>query len=119
MYDGDDGEPMIFHGKTFTSKVSLKEVCEAIIRYGFVTSPYPIIISAEMHATLDQQDRVAEIMVEVFGDALVCRADGEPEMEISELPSPEDLKGKVLLKVGYFGNKRVVLISHHRPRMPT
>lgn len=98
VYDGDDGEPMIFHGKTFTSKVSLKEVCEAIIRYGFVTSPYPIIISAEMHATLDQQDRVAEIMVEVFGDALVCRVEGEPEMEISELPSPEDLKGKVLLK---------------------
>ncbi len=89
---------MIFHGKTFTSKVSFREVCEAINKYGFVASPYPIIISAEIHCGLEQQDKVAEIMIQVFGDALVQRTDDLP-IVIRELPSPEALKGKVLLKV--------------------
>lgn len=113
IYDGDT-EPMIFHGKTFTSKVSLRQVCEAIKKYGFVASPYPIIISAEVHCGLHQQDMIAEIMLEVFGDSLVreplppvvlpqlesdaSRASTSlPKIEV--LPSPEDLKGKIMLKV--------------------
>jgi len=48
IYDDPTGDPMIFHGKTLTSKVSLRQVCEAIKKYGFVASPYPIIISAEV-----------------------------------------------------------------------
>ncbi|PFH48424.1 hypothetical protein AMATHDRAFT_65546 [Amanita thiersii Skay4041] len=96
IYDGDV-EPMIFHGKTFTSKVSLREVCNAIKKYGFVASPYPIIISAEVHCSVAQQDMIAEIMKEVFGDALVrMPATGKPKMTV--LPSPEELKGRILLK---------------------
>jgi phosphatidylinositol phospholipase C delta len=67
------------------------------MKYGFVTSPYPIIISAEIHCGLTQQDMLANIMRSVFGDALVCApVDGRPKIDV--LPSPEDLKGKVLLK---------------------
>ncbi|KAF9531255.1 hypothetical protein CPB83DRAFT_849645 [Crepidotus variabilis] len=96
IYDGED-EPMIFHGKTLTSKVSLREVCEAIIKYGFVASPYPIIISAEVHCGLAQQDLIAKIMIEVFGEALVkIPPEGIPRFE--QLPSPTDLKGKILFK---------------------
>ncbi|RDB27828.1 putative RNA-binding protein C23E6.01c [Hypsizygus marmoreus] len=65
IYDGDQPtEPQIFHGKTFTftSKVSLREVCHAIVKYGFVASPYPIIISAEVHCGLAGQDTIARIM---------------------------------------------------------
>lgn len=98
VFDGDD-EPMIFHGKTLTTKVSLREVCEAIMKYGFVASQYPIIISAEIHCCIEQQDKVADIMIEVFGDTLVRRRDDEPVVEIKTLPSPEALKHKVLLKV--------------------
>ena len=80
-----------------TSKVLVREVCEAIMRYGFVTSPYPIIISAEVHCGLTQQDMLANIMKSVFGDALVSApVDGRPKIEV--LPSPEELKGRVLLK---------------------
>lgn len=97
IYDGDS-EPMIFHGKTFTSKVSLREVCHAIMKYGFVASPYPIIISAEVHCGLAGQDMIAEIMDAVFGEVLVkAPVYGRPMIE--RLPSPEDLKGRILFKV--------------------
>ncbi|KAG1721258.1 PLC-like phosphodiesterase [Suillus paluster] len=96
IYDGDT-EPMIFHGKTFTSKVPVREVCEAIAKYAFVTSPYPVIISAEIHCSVPQQEMMVEIMRDVFEDALVSApVEGCPKFEV--LPSPEHLKGKVLLK---------------------
>jgi len=97
VYDGDSG-PMIFHGKTFTSKVPVREVCEAIAKYAFVTSPYPIIISAEIHCSVPQQEMMVEVMRDVFQDALVS-APVEERPSIEVLPSPEQLKGKVLLKV--------------------
>ncbi|KAK0443966.1 PLC-like phosphodiesterase [Desarmillaria tabescens] len=94
VYDGDDS-PVVYHGKTLTTKVPLREVCKAIMKYGFVVSPYPIIISAEVHCRLEQQDMIADIMLDVFGDALVQR---RPDQPIKVLPSPEQLKGKILLK---------------------
>lgn len=97
IYDGET-EPMIFHGKTLTTKESLREVCRAIMKYGFSTSPYPIIISAEVHCSVPQQERIAVIMIEEFGDALV-RMPVEGLGKIEVLPSPADLKGKILLKV--------------------
>lgn len=96
IYDGET-EPMIFHGKTLTSKVSLREVCMAIAKYAFLVSPYPIIISAEVHCGLAQQDMIAEIMKETFGDALVTKR-LEERSDTETLPSPEELKGRVLLK---------------------
>ncbi|OBZ76452.1 1-phosphatidylinositol 4,5-bisphosphate phosphodiesterase delta-4 [Grifola frondosa] len=65
-----DIEPMIYHGRTLTSKVSVRDTCTAIAKYAFVASPYPIIISAEIHCCVAQQDMLVEIMKEVFGDAL-------------------------------------------------
>lgn len=96
IYDGDS-EPMVFHGKTLTSKVPVREVCEAIAKYAFVTSPYPIIISAEIRCSVPQQDIFAMIVHKVFGEALVSTSsEGHPT--IDKLPSPEDLKGRVLVK---------------------
>lgn len=89
---------MVFHGKTLTSKVPLREVCKAIIKYGFSSSPYPIIISAEVHCSIQQQDSIAIIMIEEFGDALV-RMPPEGIGKIDVLPSPEELRRKILLKV--------------------
>lgn len=97
IYDGDEG-PMIYHGKTFTSKVSLNDICQAINKYAFMASPYPLLISAEVHCGVKQQDQLVDIMSDVFGDALVqAPVEGRPKIEV--LPSPEDLKNKVLLKV--------------------
>ncbi|KAJ7594064.1 PLC-like phosphodiesterase [Mycena floridula] len=110
IYDGDK-EPMIFHGKTLTSKVSLREVCEAIKKYGFVSSPYPVIISAEIHCGIPQQEQMVDIMISVFGDALV-QAPVDARPIITVLPSPEELKGRILLKA------KNLLISRTQSRPP-
>lgn len=97
IWDGEDA-PAIYHGRTLTSKVPLVDVTRAIARYAFVASPYPIVISAEIHCSLKQQDMAAEIMQREFGEALVTSTlDGEDVIE--QLPSPERLKGRILLKV--------------------
>ncbi|KAL6298930.1 PLC-like phosphodiesterase, partial [Sparassis latifolia] len=90
-------EPVVYHGRTLTSKVPLRDVCIAIAKYAFVVSPYPVIISAEVHCSMPQQDMIASIMCEEFGAALV-RAPIDGRIEITALPSPEELKGKILLK---------------------
>ncbi|KAF8226708.1 PLC-like phosphodiesterase [Tricholoma matsutake] len=98
IYDGDPTVgPLVFHGNTLTSSVSLRNICSAIARYAFVTSPFPVLISAEIHCSIEQQDMMARIMDEVFGDTLV-RAPVEGREPIERLPSPEDLRGKILLK---------------------
>jgi phosphatidylinositol phospholipase C, delta len=97
IYDGDI-EPVVYHGKTLTSRVPVRDICKAIAKYAFVASPYPIILSAEIHCNVAQQDLLAKIMHDVFGDALVSAPlDGRPKIEV--LPSPEDLRGRVMLKV--------------------
>ncbi|KAF7343265.1 Phosphoinositide phospholipase C [Mycena venus] len=89
--------PLITHGNTLTSKISVRSVCEAIDQYAFSASPYPLIISAEIHCSPAQQDMVVDIMTEVFGDKLVqAPVNGRPP--IDELPSPHDLRGRILLK---------------------
>ena len=97
IWDGEDG-PVIFHGHTLTSKIPLADVARAIAKYAFVASPYPVVISAEIHCNLEQQDMAAEVMKREFGEALVTSpVDGEED--IQGLPSPERLKHRILLKV--------------------
>ncbi|SRR5258708_3014657 len=99
IWDGDDG-PAIFHGRTLTTKVSLQDVVRAIGKYAFVASPYPVVISAEIHCCLEQQDMAAEIMRKEFGRMLVdAPINGEEKGGFSVLPSPEALKGRILFKV--------------------
>ncbi|KAG9019365.1 Phospholipase C [Tulasnella sp. 427] len=101
IWDGDR-EPCVYHGKTLTSKVSVREISRAIAKYAFVASPYPVIISAEIHCKVDQQDMVADIMRQEFGDALVTGPlpgrEHETDKGVTDLPSPEELRGKILLK---------------------
>ncbi|KAJ7023444.1 1-phosphatidylinositol-4,5-bisphosphate phosphodiesterase 1 [Mycena alexandri] len=89
--------PFITHGNTLTSKLSVRAVCEAINQFAFAVSPYPLIISAEIHCSPAQQDMVVDIMMSVFGDKLIrAPVDGRPP--IDELPSPHDLRGMIMLK---------------------
>ncbi|KDE02325.1 hypothetical protein MVLG_07108 [Microbotryum lychnidis-dioicae p1A1 Lamole] len=100
IYDGDDGEPVVTHGLTLTSKITLREVLQAIAQYAFLASPYPVILSVEVHCDVIQQDRMVELLVSVLGDQLVrSRLDGaEQDEELEQLPSPDELKGRFLLK---------------------
>jgi Ca2+-binding EF-hand superfamily protein len=95
VWDGDKNEPIVYHGHTLTSRVMFSDVCNTIRDYAFKSSPYPVIISIENHCNLAVQARMASIMKASFGKALVSRqslgANGE-------LPSPEQLKNKILIK---------------------
>jgi phosphatidylinositol phospholipase C delta len=101
IYDGPDGVPRVFHGKTLTSAVSVREICQAIAKYAFVSSPYPVMLSCEVHCGLVQQDMLVDIMTKAFGSALVrVPLDEHPKLVV--LPSPEQLKGRIMVKVALY-----------------
>lgn len=56
-----------------------------------------MILSIENHCSIQQQKKIAQYLKEIFGDKLDLSSvnTGDPR----ELPSPEDLKGKILVKV--------------------
>ena len=66
-WDGEDGEPIIYHGWTLTSKISFREVLQdAILKYAFHTTDYPLILSIENHCSLPQQDKMADYMKDIL-----------------------------------------------------
>uniref|UniRef100_A0A8B9QZ40 Phosphoinositide phospholipase C n=1 Tax=Anas platyrhynchos TaxID=8839 RepID=A0A8B9QZ40_ANAPL len=95
-WEGADGEPVIYHGHTLTSKILFRDVIESIRDYAFKRSPYPVILSLENHCGLEQQATMARHMKAILGDMLLTQPlDGQ---DPDNLPSPEQLKGKVLVK---------------------
>ncbi|KAK3147567.1 hypothetical protein QOZ80_3BG0283990 [Eleusine coracana subsp. coracana] len=83
----------VLHGRTLTAPVSLIKCLRSIKEYAFVASPYPVIITLEDHLTFDLQAKVAKMVLEVFGGMLYY-----PESKhLQEFPSPEALKGRVIL----------------------
>jgi len=95
-WDGPDGEPVIYHGWTLTSKLLFKDVLtDAIKPYSFKTSVYPVILSIENHCNKEQQDVMANMFKTILGDMLYT----EPvDTSKTSLPSPEQLKNKILVK---------------------
>ncbi|XP_045911792.1 1-phosphatidylinositol 4,5-bisphosphate phosphodiesterase eta-2a isoform X2 [Micropterus dolomieu] len=95
-WDGQDGEPIVHHGYTLTSKILFKDVIETINKYAFAKNDYPVILSIENHCSVPQQKKMAQYLIEILGDKLDLsniKAD-----ESGWLPSPEMLKGKILVK---------------------
>ncbi|KAM7369873.1 hypothetical protein PAMP_011163 [Pampus punctatissimus] len=95
-WDGANGEPVIYHGYTLTSKVLFIDVIKAIKDYAFKTSDYPVILSLENHCSVDQQKLMAHHLISILGDALVTKPLGDTMP--THLPSPEELKGKFVIK---------------------
>jgi hypothetical protein len=81
-----------------TTPCGFREVCEAIRDSAFVDNHLPIIISLEVHADPDQQRVMVSIMRETWGRMLVDEPlEGcDPRFR---LPTLEDLKDKILVKV--------------------
>ncbi|XP_072364168.1 1-phosphatidylinositol 4,5-bisphosphate phosphodiesterase delta-1a isoform X4 [Scyliorhinus torazame] len=95
-WDGRDGEPVIYHGYTLTSKILFKDVIQTIKQYAFKASPYPVILSLENHCSIEQQVVMAQHMKSILGDMLLTSTiDGKAP---TNFPSPEQLKGKILVK---------------------
>uniref|UniRef100_A0A3B3US86 Phosphoinositide phospholipase C n=1 Tax=Poecilia latipinna TaxID=48699 RepID=A0A3B3US86_9TELE len=92
-WDGPNGEPIIYHGYTLTSKILFKDVIRAIKDYAFKTSPYPVILSLENHCTVEQQQLMAHHLIDILGSALVTKPLGDTMP--ASLPSPEKAKIKL------------------------
>ncbi|XP_033012283.1 1-phosphatidylinositol 4,5-bisphosphate phosphodiesterase eta-2 isoform X3 [Lacerta agilis] len=95
-WDGPDGEPIVHHGYTLTSKILFKDVIETINKYAFIKSEYPVILSIENHCSVGQQKKMAQYLIEILGDKLDLSSVSNEDP--TKLPSPESLKGKILVK---------------------
>ena len=69
----------------------------AIKEDGFSATPFPIILSLEMHCGVEQQDRIAKHLYDYFGKAgqLQVPYDEAEAENFMQLHSPEELKYKV------------------------
>ncbi|XP_028660037.2 1-phosphatidylinositol 4,5-bisphosphate phosphodiesterase delta-1a isoform X1 [Erpetoichthys calabaricus] len=106
-WDGPNGEPVIYHGYTLTSKILFKDVITTVKEYAFKSSPYPVILSLENHCTLEQQKVMARHLREILGDMLqTTPVSGK---DSADLPSPEMLKGKILIK-----GKKLSKLEHNQ-----
>uniref|UniRef100_A0A672RSD8 1-phosphatidylinositol 4,5-bisphosphate phosphodiesterase n=1 Tax=Sinocyclocheilus grahami TaxID=75366 RepID=A0A672RSD8_SINGR len=100
---GEDQEPIITHGKAMCTDILFKDVIQAIKETAFVTSEYPVILSFENHCSKTQQYKMAKYCEEIFGELLLKQPlEGFPIEAGQPLPSPSDLKRKILIK-----NKRL------------
>ncbi|KAG0645242.1 Phospholipase C-1 [Hyphodiscus hymeniophilus] len=95
-WNGNDGKPVVMHGRTLTSQVSFADVMSTISKYAFVKSQYPLWISLEVHCNPQQQAIMAQIIKDTCGSKLVTQPI-DPSTE--QLPSPSDLLNRILIKV--------------------
>jgi len=99
IWDGDKDDntpiPIITHGGTLTSKIKFEDVVKAINMF-LTQNPncYPLILSLENHCSIPYQDQMTLIMKKVFGERLYI----PHPFDLDYLPSPENLRGKVVLK---------------------
>jgi phosphatidylinositol phospholipase C delta len=95
-WDGTDGRPIVSHGRTLTTSVLFADCITVIKRYAFISTDFPLILSLEVHCNPEQQLAMVKIMRDAFGEQLVL----EPLLtNCAILPSPEELKGRILVKV--------------------
>lgn len=96
---GQDEEPIITHGYTMCTEILFKEVIEAIAASAFKTSEWPVILSFENHCNVKQQAKMAAYCRSIFGDMLLVDPMEGFELEtIEKLPSPENMKRKIIVK---------------------
>lgn len=103
-WDGENGEPVITHGRTLCTRIPFVKVLEAIADTAFINSPYPVILSFENHCSKEQMKRMSDHCRCILGQYLLDRflpGDGpdfsKPGQQGS-LPSPEALKYKIVIK---------------------
>jgi len=94
-WDGDAGEPIVYHGHTLTGRILFQDIIEAVAEYAFVASLYPVILSLENHCGLEQQVKMAGFLKKYLGEEKIVmpptasdESTGNPPVAIE---SPEAL----------------------------
>ncbi|KAJ2993187.1 1-phosphatidylinositol 4,5-bisphosphate phosphodiesterase delta-4 [Globomyces sp. JEL0801] len=103
-----------------SKKISLRGVVEAIKKTAFVTSPFPVILSLELHCSPKGQEKMAAIFVEVLGDLLLQKP--LPNQQ-NQIPNLSDLQYKVIIKGRgndtYFGDAKGKPGADKRKKKPS
>jgi phosphatidylinositol phospholipase C, delta len=85
----------VTHGYTFSQHISFRDVCVAI---GDAVLPgaWPVMVSLECHLDIPDQDKIVEIMKEVWKEKLV-----QEHVDVGEGRelAPKDLRGRIVLMV--------------------
>uniref|UniRef100_A0A8C5A371 Phosphoinositide phospholipase C n=1 Tax=Gadus morhua TaxID=8049 RepID=A0A8C5A371_GADMO len=95
VWDGPDNEPVIYTGHTMTSQIVFRTVIDIINKYAFVASEFPLLLCLENHCSLKQQRVMFQHLKKILGDKLYL---DPPKPEELYLPSPFEMKGRILLK---------------------
>ncbi|EGD73785.1 phospholipase C [Salpingoeca rosetta] len=92
-------EPMVvYHGHTKTRPCSVQSVFDVIKEHAFTASEFPLIVLVEMHlSTADAQVALAALIAQTLGDALLRPTDPLVRKHETMLPSPNQLKRRILL----------------------
>ncbi|KAF1528541.1 UNVERIFIED_CONTAM: 1-phosphatidylinositol 4,5-bisphosphate phosphodiesterase delta-4, partial [Eudyptes pachyrhynchus] len=92
-WDGPNGEPMVYHGHTFTSKIPFREVVSTVGNNSRVEPSYPIPSSV-----LQGAGGAGPQQCGVPGDNRSHGGDGHPRALTSPSTTLQELKHKILLK---------------------
>eukprot|EP00117_Sycon_ciliatum_P003086 scpid20769/ scgid8028/ Inactive phospholipase C-like protein 2; Phospholipase C-epsilon-2 len=95
LWDGVNKEPVVRHNSCAGGPLELSSLVQMIARYAFLVSEFPLIIRVEHHCSVQQQKRAAQIFQEHLAEFLVETK--SINMLQGHLPSPVDLKGKIIL----------------------
>lgn len=92
-------EPWVTHGGTLTGKLPFREAVRAVAEYAFrpenvIPSDAPVILTLENHCSKSGQSVQAAILREELGGLLHVPPEGRP----AAYPSPEAMRGKVLIR---------------------
>uniref|UniRef100_A0A8C8SCI3 Phosphoinositide phospholipase C n=1 Tax=Pelusios castaneus TaxID=367368 RepID=A0A8C8SCI3_9SAUR len=102
-WDGPDGEPVVHHGYTLTSKILFRDVMEAINKNAFVKNEFPVILSIENHYSKQlpsPQSLKGKILVKGKKLPYNLGADAE-EGEVSDEDSADEIEDDCKLKLCY------------------
>uniref|UniRef100_A0A7S3L2L3 Phosphoinositide phospholipase C n=1 Tax=Amphora coffeiformis TaxID=265554 RepID=A0A7S3L2L3_9STRA len=101
VWDGEmsaKGEPLpiVYHGLTLTSRILFADILRAVKSF-MISNPntYPVILSLENHCSHPFQKAMAKNLLQILGESLYIPLEAERN---NDLPSPEALKGKVVIK---------------------
>lgn len=95
MQNGSDGEPVVTHGNTFTSKILFRDVIRFLSVFAFENNPLPLCISIENHCNSKQQLMMQNYITEYFGYQLY-------------VPLEADLKAKKFTSLAMLHNKLIL-----------
>ena len=94
--DKNEYEPIVNHGRTFTKPISFANVIRAIKKFAFIVSPWPLILSLEIHCSPECQIKVVNILKDILGENMII---APIDIDSVILPSPAELKHKFIIKV--------------------